>query len=410
MPQTNDSRVVRTLSKAMQEAILSLNARGRAKGHILAFLTVFVWGITFVSTKVLLTVVTPIEILFLRFSLGFLALCVIHHRVTPFMGARVEAMFALAGATGVTLYFLMENIALTMTSASNVGVIVAIAPLFIALIATFVTREERVGVKFFAGFVMAISGIALISFTGAAAGDAGLAGCLLAVLAALAWAAYSTIGKRIAKLGLSTVATTKRTFAWGLVFMLPFLPMMGFGQGAEGAGLAGLLDPVMLGNLLFFGADRLCYLLCHVEQGGVDRRRRERERLPLPYSRGDGGCVRHCARRASHLANRAWRGAYRDRPRLVGALGGLLLAIRRGVTSSATRRSIRSDRFQGRASRAPRTMCGLLLPRPWSRIGFSSRTTSSASPRHGRLRVSARAAPRLRTCRPIPQGRFRAGI
>ena len=58
----------------MQEAILSLNARGRAKGHLLAFLTVFVWGITFVSTKVLLTVVTPIEILFLRFSLGFLAL------------------------------------------------------------------------------------------------------------------------------------------------------------------------------------------------------------------------------------------------------------------------------------------------------------------------------------------------
>ena len=170
----------------MREAILSLNARGRAKGHILAFLTVFVWGITFVSTKVLLTVVTPIEILFLRFSLGFLALCVIHHRITPFMGARVEALFALAGATGVTLYFFMENIALTMTSASNVGVIVAIAPLFIALIATFVTREERVGAKFFAGFVMAISGITLISFTGAAAGDAGLAGCLLAVLAALA--------------------------------------------------------------------------------------------------------------------------------------------------------------------------------------------------------------------------------
>ena len=243
----------------MQEAILSLNARGRAKGHILAFLTVFVWGITFVSTKVLLTVVTPIEILLLRFSLGFLALCVIHHRVTPFMGARVEALFALAGATGVTLYFFMENIALTMTSASNVGVIVAIAPLFIALIATFVTREERVGVKFFAGFVMAISGIALISFTGAIAGDAGLAGCLLAVLAALAWAVYSTIGK----LGLSTVATTKRTFAWGLVFMLPFLPAMGFGQGAEGAGLAGLLDPVMLGNLLFLGlvASATCYVM-----------------------------------------------------------------------------------------------------------------------------------------------------
>ena len=73
----------------------------------------------------------------------------------------------------------------------------------------------------------------------------------------------ANIGKRIAKLGLSTVATTKRTFAWGLVFMLPFLPVMGFGQGAEGAGLAGLLDPVMLGNLLFLGliASATCYVM-----------------------------------------------------------------------------------------------------------------------------------------------------
>ena len=157
----------------------------------------------------------------------------------------------------------MENIALTMTSASNVGVIVAIAPLFIALIAMFATREERVGVQFFAGFALAISGIALISFTGASAGEVGLAGCLLAVLAAFAWAVYSTIDKRIAKLGLSTVATTKRTFAWGLVFMLPFLPVMGFGQGAEGTGLVGLLDPIMLGNLLFLGliASATCYVM-----------------------------------------------------------------------------------------------------------------------------------------------------
>ena len=73
----------------------------------------------------------------------------------------------------------------------------------------------------------------------------------------------ANIGKRIAKLGLSTVATTKRTFAWGLVFMMPFLPVMGFGQGAEGAGLVGLLDPVMLGNLLFLGlvASATCYVM-----------------------------------------------------------------------------------------------------------------------------------------------------
>lgn len=234
---------------------------GKARGHLLAGATVLVWGITFVSTKVLLTVASPIEILFLRFALGFCALCILHRKVTPFMGWRTEALFAAAGATGVTLYFFMENIALTMTSASNVGVIVAVSPLFIALIASFVTREERVGGRFFAGFALAIGGIALISFEGAEAGGLGLEGCLLALLAAVAWAIYSTLVRRIERLGLPVVASTKRTFLWGLVFMLPFLPIMGFGKGAAGAGLAGMLDPVMLANLAFLGfvASAACY-------------------------------------------------------------------------------------------------------------------------------------------------------
>ena len=45
------------------------------KAHILAAFTVFVWGVTFVSTKVLLADFSPFWILFIRFVLGFLALC-----------------------------------------------------------------------------------------------------------------------------------------------------------------------------------------------------------------------------------------------------------------------------------------------------------------------------------------------
>ncbi len=246
----------------MQNTLTHTDHAHRARGHALAFFTVGVWGVTFVCTKVLLTAANPIEILFLRFALGALALCIIHHRVTPFQGWRTEALFAAAGATGIALYFLMENVALTMTSASNVGVIVAVAPLFIALIALFGTREEHVSPRFFAGFALAIVGIALISYEGAGQGDAGLAGCLLAVAAALAWAIYSTIGKKLSKLGLSTIATTKRTFLWGLLFMLPLLPVMGFGQGADGAGIGWIANPTMLANLLFLGlvASATCYV------------------------------------------------------------------------------------------------------------------------------------------------------
>ena len=47
-------------------------------GHGAALLTILIWGTTFISTKVLLTSFQPVEILFLRFVLGFLALCLIY--------------------------------------------------------------------------------------------------------------------------------------------------------------------------------------------------------------------------------------------------------------------------------------------------------------------------------------------
>ena len=53
--------------------------------------------------------------------------CRPRHRQTRLRGARRRSC-AAAGLTGVTLYFLLENIALVYTTASNVGVIVSVAP------------------------------------------------------------------------------------------------------------------------------------------------------------------------------------------------------------------------------------------------------------------------------------------
>ena len=74
----------------------------------------------------------------------------------------------LAGICGVTLYFLFENIALTYTMASNVGVIVAISPFFTALFSHIFNPDETLQPRFFLGFLLAIGGIALISFNGQA--------------------------------------------------------------------------------------------------------------------------------------------------------------------------------------------------------------------------------------------------
>ena len=219
-----------------------------SKGHIIALGTVTVWGLTFVSTKVLLESFAPVEILFMRFLLGFLALCLMSRHVLHLKERRHELLFIAAGATGTFLYYLLENIALTYASASNIGVTVSTAPLFTAIIATLLGRERALTPRFLLGFVVAMAGIVLIggqdvSFESAGFGD------LLAVLAALSWGVYSNVLVSLDNLGYDTIPTTKRIFGWGLIFIAIACPFM----GADSAHLTALADPVNTGNLLFLG-------------------------------------------------------------------------------------------------------------------------------------------------------------
>ncbi len=185
-----------------------------AGGHLAALFTVLIWGTTFISTKVLLTDFAPIEILFLLFLLGLAALVVACPRRLQGTTRRQELTFAAAGLCGVCLYYLLENIALTYTMASNVGVIISVAPFFTALLShLFLRQEDRLGPGFFLGFGVAMAGIALISFNGAAL-QLSPAGDLLALLAAFLWACYSILPRKISAFGYSTILTTRRWTGW----------------------------------------------------------------------------------------------------------------------------------------------------------------------------------------------------
>ena len=162
-----------------------------ARGHLAALMTILVWGTTFISTKVLLRSFAPVEVLFLRFLLGFAALLLARPRKLKTAGWRQELVLMAAGLCGVTLYFLFENVALTYTLASNVGVIISIAPFFTALLAWPFLKNERPGGRFFIGFAAAIAGIALIGLNGSLSLKLNPLGDLLAVLAAVVWAVYS---------------------------------------------------------------------------------------------------------------------------------------------------------------------------------------------------------------------------
>ena len=128
------------------------------KGHLAALFTIVVWGSTFVATKVLLRQFGPIEIIFLRFLIGWGFLWIIRPRGLSVKDRRLEALFALAGLTGVTLNYLLETFALTCTQASNLAVIVSTAPLFTGIIA-FLVWKQRIAWNFILGFFVSITGI-----------------------------------------------------------------------------------------------------------------------------------------------------------------------------------------------------------------------------------------------------------
>lgn len=227
------------------------------RGHIAAFLTIMIWGTTFISTKVLLYVFSPIEILFTRFIIGYFALWCVCPRRLKIEDKRQELYFAAAGLCGVTLYYLFENIALTYTLASNVGVIISIAPFFTVIFACLFLHDRRPDIRFFAGFLIAMAGIVLISFGSDASLQLNPLGDVLAIIAAVIWAAYSTITKKISGFGHHVIQTTRRTFFYGLIFMIPVLFFMDFQVKP-----AQLLDYRVILNLLFLGlgASALCFV------------------------------------------------------------------------------------------------------------------------------------------------------
>lgn len=230
-------------------------------GHAAAFVTILIWGTTFISTKVLLRTFTPIEILAIRFLTGYAALWCVRPRLLALKEKKQEWYFAAAGLCGVTLYYLLENIALTYTLASNVGVIISIAPFFTAVFSCLFLHDRRPPARFYLGFAIAIAGIFLISFGGAAGLQFNPTGDLLAAAAAVVWAAYSTITKKISTFGCSTIQTTRRTFFYGLVFMTPALFLMDFQLRP-----VQFASPEVILNLLFLGlgASAFCFVTWNV--------------------------------------------------------------------------------------------------------------------------------------------------
>lgn len=241
-----------------------------SSGQVLALLCTVIWGETFISTKVLLEYLSPLQILFSRFLLGYLALwCLFPHRSEKY-GSRAQWLFVLAGFTGTFLYFWMENVALKYTTASNVGVLVSLAPLFTAAVSKFENPNLKLSLQFFIGSGLSFLGVLLLVFGENMSLTINPLGDSLAVGAAFVWAIYSVILKKLAVYKTPILVSTRTIFGYGLIFIFAALLLTD-----ELPTMASLTKTEVWANLIFLGfiACATCYSLwtLAVEKIGPDK-------------------------------------------------------------------------------------------------------------------------------------------
>ncbi len=225
-------------------------------GHIYAFLIIVIWGMTFISSKILLKDFNPVEILFDRFFLATAILCAVYPKALKFVSFKVELYSALVGLFGITLYFVFENNALIYSNAANVSLIVSTAPIFVGLLNYFIDKDDRPTLNFYLGFAVAIAGIFFLTF-GSVSLNLNPLGDLLAVGSALVWGLYSLYVVKLQQLNISSLTITIKSFFYSVILTLPLM------VGDYSIKPESLLEPVNLINLMFlaFVASSLSFFL-----------------------------------------------------------------------------------------------------------------------------------------------------
>lgn len=234
-----------------------MDAKKNYTYHIIAILTVGIWGLTFISTKVLINHgLSPQEIFLLRFLIAYVGIWFISPRKLFANNWKDELWLLLGGITGGSVYFLTENMALEITLATNVAFIVCTAPLLTTFLSLMIYKKEKANRYLIGGSLLALLGVALVVYNGSFVLKISPLGDCLTLMAALSWAFYSLIMKKMAG-RYRTTFITRKIFFYGILTILPaflFRPWQ--------FDISQILQPAVLFNLLFLGV--LASLVCFV--------------------------------------------------------------------------------------------------------------------------------------------------
>ncbi len=216
-------------------------------GSIYLTLAASIWGGMYVVVKVVVDVIPPLELVWMRYLVAIFTLFIIGliKRQSWKVHKRHFWLIAAIGIVGNTISIVTQEYGTMLSSAQMGAIITSSTPAFMVIFAQFILKE-RLNVKKGTSICLAIIGVLLIVGNGNIDMSSQLGGISLLV-AALTWALMSVLIKRVPS-SYSPLVVTTYSILVALVILTPFVL-----NGLSNISIAQLSHPTIWSGLLYLG-------------------------------------------------------------------------------------------------------------------------------------------------------------
>lgn len=216
-------------------------------GAIFLSLAASIWGAMYVVVKVVVEVVPPLELVWMRYLIAVIALGIIGimMRQSWKIAKKDWLIIFLVGLIGNTISIVTQEMGTMLSTAQMGAIITATTPAFMVVFARLILKES-ITLKKCLSIALATIGVGIIVGNGQIDVTQQLGGHYL-LLAALTWALMSVLVKKIPS-HYSQIVVTTYTSMIAVMLLTPFvLPRL------KNLDLASVLQPTISGGLLYLG-------------------------------------------------------------------------------------------------------------------------------------------------------------
>jgi len=216
-------------------------------GAIFLSLAASIWGAMYVVVKVVVEVVPPLELVWMRYLIAVIALGIIGimMRQSWKIAKKDWLIIFLVGLIGNTISIVTQEMGTMLSTAQMGAIITATTPAFMVVFARLILKES-ITLKKCLSIALATIGVGIVVGNGQIDVTQQLGGLYL-LFAALTWALMSVFVKKVPS-HYSQIVVTTYTSMIAVMLLTPFvLPRL------KNLDLASVLQPTISGGLLYLG-------------------------------------------------------------------------------------------------------------------------------------------------------------